>query len=59
MRLGELAGLRWDDVNLLEGEIVVSPAVHGRAIGTTKSEEPRDGGSRPRGEGQLLEEWYR
>jgi len=58
MRFGELAALRWDDVNLLDEEIVVSrtytPAFGEKA---TKSGEPRTVDLTPQAK-RLLEEWY-
>jgi integrase len=57
-RLGELAALRWEDVNLLEQEIVVSrtyaPGVGEKA---TKSGEPRTIDLTARAK-ELLEEWF-
>jgi integrase len=58
MRLGELTALRWDDVNLLDEEVVVS---HTYAAGfgesSTKSGEPRTVDLTPQAK-QLLEQWY-
>jgi integrase len=58
MRLGELAALRWDDVNLLDEEIVVSQTyAPGFGESSTKSGEPRTVDLTPQAK-QLLEEWY-
>jgi integrase len=59
MRFGELAGLRWDDVNLLDEEVLVS-RTYAPAIGEkpTKSGEPRTIDLIPQAK-RLLEEWYR
>ena len=58
MRFGELAALRWEDVNLLEEEVLVSrtydPGVGEKA---TKSGEPRTVDLTPQAT-QLLEDWY-
>jgi integrase len=58
MRFGELAALRWDDVNLLSGEIVVS-RTYAPGIGEqeTKSGKPRTVDLVPRAKA-LLEQWY-
>jgi integrase len=58
MRLGELAALRWSDVNLLEGEILVS-RTYAPGIGEkpTKSGEPRTIDLTPQAK-QLLDGWY-
>jgi integrase len=59
MRFGELAALRWDDVNLLDGEIVVSRTyAPGLGEKPTKSGEPRTVDLIPRAK-RILEEWYR
>jgi integrase len=59
MRLGELTALRWDDVNLLDEEIVVSRTyAPGFGESSTKSGEPRTVDLTPQAK-QLLEEWYR
>jgi integrase len=59
MRFGELAALRWDDVNFLEEEIVVS-RTYAPGIGEklTKSGEPRTIDLTPQAK-QLFGEWYR
>jgi len=59
IRFGELAALRWDDVNLLDGEIVVS-RTYSPGVGEkgTKSGEPRTVDLTPQA-GRLLQEWYR
>ena len=58
MRFGELAALRWDDVNLLDGEIIVSKT-YSPGIGEreTKSGEPRTVDLVPQAK-RLLEDWY-
>jgi integrase len=58
MRFGELAALRWEDVNLLQGEVVVS-RTYAPGIGEkrTKSGEPRTVDLTPQA-ARLLEEWY-
>jgi len=58
MRFGELAALRWDDVNLLAGEVEVS-RTYSPGIGeiATKSGEPRTVDLVPQAK-RLLEEWY-
>jgi len=59
MRLGELSALRWDDVNLLDGEIVVSRTyAAGFGESSTKSGEPRTVDLTPQAK-RLLEDWYR
>jgi integrase len=58
MRFGELAALRWDDVNLLDEEILVSRTyAPGFGESSTKSGEPRTVDLTPQAK-QLLEEWY-
>jgi len=58
MRLGELTALRWDDVNLLNEEIVVSRTyAPGFGESSTKSGEPRTVDLTPQAK-QLLEDWY-
>jgi integrase len=58
MRLGELTALRWDDVNLLGEEIVVSRTyAPGFGESSTKSGEPRTVDLTPQAK-RLLEEWY-
>ena len=59
MRFGELAALRWDDVNLLSEEVIVS-RTYAPGIGekATKSGEPRTI-DLTRQAKRLLEEWYR
>jgi integrase len=58
MRLGELTALRWDDVNLLDEEIVVSRTyAPGFGESSTKSGEPRTVDLTPQAK-RLLEEWY-
>jgi integrase len=58
MRFGELAALRWDDVDLRAGEIVVA-RTYSPGIGETetKNGEPRTVDLVPQGK-QLLEKWY-
>jgi integrase len=58
MRFGELAALRWDDVNLLDGEIIVS-RTYSPGIGEkdTKSGEPRTVDLVPQAK-HLFEDWY-
>jgi integrase len=59
MRFGELAALRWDDINLLEQEIVVSHTyTPGIGVKATKSGEPRTVDLTGQAK-QLLETWYR
>lgn len=58
MRFGELAALRWDDVNLLDREIVVARSyAPGLGEKPTKSGEPRTVDLTSQAK-QLLEEWY-
>ena len=58
MRFGELAALRWDDVNLLDEEIVVSRTyAPGLGEKSTKSGEPRTIDLTPQAK-RLLEDWY-
>jgi integrase len=58
MRFGELAALRWDDVNLLSEEIVVSRTyASGLGEKSTKSGEPRTIDLTPQAK-RLLEDWY-
>lgn len=58
MRLGELAALRWDDVNLLDAEVLVA-RTYATGIGEkpTKSGEPRTLDLTPQAR-RLLEDWY-
>jgi hypothetical protein len=59
MRLGELAALRWADVHLLEGEIVVARTyTPGVGETPTKDGEPRTVDLTPQAM-RVLEEWYR
>jgi integrase len=58
MRFGELAALRWDDVNLLGEELIVSRAyTPGLGEKKTKNGEPRTVDLIPQAK-RLLEEWY-
>lgn len=58
MRFGELAALRWEDVNLLDSEVVVSRTFSpGIGEKRTKSGEPRTVDLTPQAK-RLLEEWY-
>jgi len=58
MRFGELAALRWSDVNLIDAEILVSRTyVSGTGEKSTKSGEPRTIDLTPQAK-RLLEEWY-
>lgn len=58
LRLGELAALRWEDVNLLAGEVVVSRTfAPGIGEKQTKSGEPRTLDLTPQAK-RLLEDWY-
>jgi integrase len=58
MRFGELAALRWDDVSLVDGEIIVSRTyTPGVGENETKSGEPRTVDLVPQAK-RLLEEWY-
>jgi integrase len=58
MRFGELTALRWDDINLLEQEILVSHT-YAPGIGEkpTKSGEPRTIDLTPQAK-RLVEQWY-
>lgn len=58
MRFGELAALRWDDVNFLDEDVLVSHT-HTPGIGAkaTKSGEPRTIDLTPQAK-RLFEEWY-
>jgi len=57
-RFGELAALRWSEVNLLDAEILVSRTyVAGSGEKSTKSGEPRTIDLTPQAK-RLLEEWY-
>ena len=59
MRLGELAALRWGDVNLLDGEVLVARTyTPGLGEKPTKSGEPRTIDLTPQAN-RLLEDWYR
>lgn len=58
MRFGELAGLRWGDVNLLSRELHVSRTyVDGLGEQAPKSNEPRTVDLTPQA-AKVLEEWY-
>ena len=58
MRFGELSALRWDDVDLLNGEVHVSRSfAYGIGETTTKSNEPRTIDLTPPA-AKMLEEWY-
>jgi integrase len=58
MRLGELSALRWEDVNLLAGEVVVARTyAPGLGEKRTKSGEPRTVDLTPQAK-RLLEQWY-
>jgi integrase len=58
MRFGELAALRWEDVNLLDEEILVSHTyTPGIGVKATKSGEPRTIDLTPQAK-RLLEGWY-
>lgn len=58
VRIGELAAVRWDEVNLLDGEIVVSRTyAPGFGESSTKSGQPRTMDLTPQAK-RLLEEWY-
>jgi integrase len=58
MRFGELAALRWQDVNLLDEEILVSHTyTPGVGVKATKSGEPRTIDLTPQAK-RLLEQWY-
>jgi integrase len=58
MRFGELAALRWGDVNLLDGDVVVSRTyVPGIGEKRTKGGEPRTLDLTPQAK-RLLEEWH-
>ncbi len=57
MRFGELAGLEWSDVDLLNREVHVRQAyTHGLGVGPTKSNEPRTIDLTPQA-ATLLEQW--
>lgn len=59
MRHGEIAGLTWNDVDLLTGEINVRQQwTHGELVDRTKDDEPRVVDLVPAARA-LLEEWYR
>jgi integrase len=57
MRHGELAGLSWNDVDLLGGEIHVRQWTQGELVDRTKDDEPRVVDLVPAARG-LLESWY-
>jgi len=59
MRFGELAGLRWSDVRLLEGELHIRRQfTAGEEVDTTKGGKPRVVHLVPAAR-SLLDEWYR